>query len=274
MKMIRALVLPALIWGLSSAAAVAADRDKVVAFMQVTGFDASIASLRTNAKNAPAMLGLDADDFGVSWTNLADEIFEPEALKSEAVDILERTLDDDALAHAAAFYASDLGQRLVAVENESHFAEDDAKKAVGQAAAAELMARNSPQIGYFKDMADAIGSIDNSIAMFREVQVRLLMSAMASGLIENQLSEEDLRGILAVQDDEVRVEIMENIIVNNAFTYRGFSDDEMRQYRDALRTPQMGEVYALMDAVHYTLMADRYEKIAARMIELHPSQAL
>ena len=35
-----------------------ADRDKIKAFMKVTGFDVSLESMRVSAGDAPAMLGL------------------------------------------------------------------------------------------------------------------------------------------------------------------------------------------------------------------------
>ena len=41
----------------------AADREKIKAFMEVTGFDVSLESMRVSASDAPAMLGLDSADF-------------------------------------------------------------------------------------------------------------------------------------------------------------------------------------------------------------------
>ena len=63
----------------------AADRTKAIAFMEVTGFDVSLRSMRVSAADAPAMLGLDAEDFGLSWSRLADEIFEPTQIEQDAL---------------------------------------------------------------------------------------------------------------------------------------------------------------------------------------------
>ena len=81
----------------------AADRTKAIAFMEVTGFDVSLRSMRVSAADAPAMLGLDAEDFGLSWSRLADEIFEPTQIEQDALAILERALRDDVLMHVSAF---------------------------------------------------------------------------------------------------------------------------------------------------------------------------
>ena len=89
-----------------------------------------------------------------------------------------------------------------------------------------------------------------------------------------RFDEVDLRAMLAQQDDEVRQAMADNLIVANAFTYRDFTDREMEIYRDALAMPQMMEVYELMNAIHFTIMADRFERMALEMVNLTPTQEL
>ena len=252
----------------------AADRAKIFEFMQVTGFDVSLESLRVSARDAPTMLGLDADDFGLSWTRLADRLFEPEDLKRDALEILQQALRDDVLQHAATFYSSELGQRLVEAENESHFLDSTERREEGELLAAALVERASPQPEYFLDMAESIGSVGASIKSYREVQVRFLMAASGAGLVQQRFDELDLRAMLAQQDAEARAVIEKGLVISNAFTYRDFTDVEMQAYRDALATKMMIEVYALMNAIHFTIMADRYEKMAVEMVKLAPIQEL
>ena len=252
----------------------AADRAKIAQFMAVTGFDVALESMRMSARDAPTMLGLDADDFGLSWSRLADRIFEPEALKNDALEILDNALTDDVLAHASQFYGSKLGQRLVTAENESHGLEFEDREAEGARLAQALSARGSPQPQYYLDMAESIGYVGATIKAYREVQVRFLMAASLAGLIDQRFDEVDLRAMLAQQDDEVRRAMAENLIVANAFTYRDFTDSEIEIYRDALAMPQMMEVYELMNAIHFTIMADRFERMALEMVNLTPTQEL
>ena len=252
----------------------AADRTKIAQFMAVTGFDVALESMRLSARDAPTMLGLDADDFGLSWSRLADRIFEPEALKNDALEILDNALTDDVLAHANQFYGSNLGQRLVTAENGSHGLEFEDREAEGARLAQALSARGSPQPQYFLDMAESIGYVGATIKAYREVQVRFLMAASLAGLIDQQFDEVDLRAMLAQQDDEVRRAMVENLIVANAFTYRDFTDSEIEIYRDALAMPQMMKVYELMNAIQFTIMADRFERMALEMVNLIPTQEL
>ncbi|MDB9719702.1 DUF2059 domain-containing protein [Planktomarina temperata] len=251
-----------------------ADRAQIAQFMAVTGFDVALESMRLSARDAPTMLGLDADDFGLSWSRLADRIFEPEALKSDALEILDKALTEDVLAHATGFYGSDLGQELVTAENESHGLEFEDREVEGARLAQALAARGSPQPQYFLDMAESIGYVGATIKAYREVQVRFLMAASLAGLIDQRFDEVDLRAMLAQQDDEVRQAMTDNLIVANAFTYRDFTDREMEIYRDALAMPQMMEVYELMNAIHFTIMADRFERMALEMVNLTPTQEL
>ena len=106
-----------LLMGLLAPPAKAADRDQLEAFLEVTGFDVALESIRLSADSAPAMLGIEADDFGSEWQRLVREVFATELMHDMAVDILAETLSDELLAHGAEFYASDLGQRLVVAEN-------------------------------------------------------------------------------------------------------------------------------------------------------------
>ena len=252
----------------------AADRNAIETFMKVTGFDVSLESMRVSASDAPAMLGLDAADFGVSWKRIADELFEPESLKNDAVGILQQALSENVLVHASEFYASELGVRLVKAENLSHFEDSDQKKIDGELILTELLDRSSPQPQYFREMADSIGALESGIRSFREVQVRFIMAAMGSGLIDRQIDEADLRSMLAQQDAEIKTNMLQSLIIANSYTYRNFTDLEIAQYRDALATDEMKEVYELMNAIHFALMADRYEQMALKMVKLHPLQEL
>ncbi|MEM6660265.1 MAG: hypothetical protein AAF625_19425, partial [Pseudomonadota bacterium] len=57
-----------------------------------------------------------------------------------------------------------------------------------------------------------------------------------------------------------------------AYTYQDFSDADVDAYVAALEQPLMQEVYELLNAIQYEIMAMRFEILAARMAELHPAQ--
>lgn len=253
----------------------AADRGKLQEFLEVTGFDVALESIRLSASSAPQMLGLEAEDFGTEWTRLTTEVFATDIMHDMAVDILANTLSDDLLTHAADFYATDLGQRLVVAENASHMSEEDALKSEsGEAIIAGLTRLGSPRLAYLERMNAASDSAGTAVRAIQEVQVRFLMAAAGAGVIELQLSEPDLRELLSQDEDTMKAEIAENALSGSAYTYQAFSDAEVLEYAKALEHPKMRSVYDLMNAVQYEIMANRFEALAIAMQRLQPSQEL
>ena len=260
---------------MAASSVVAAENERLENFLTVTGFDVALESIRLTASSAPAMIGLDADDFGVQWTTLVDDVFDTAQMHDMAVEILEETLSDDLLDHAVAFYESDLGKRLVVVENASHMKEDEELKTEsGEAIVAGLLKLGSPRLEELKRLNAATGSEDASIHAIQEVQVRFLMAAASAGVIDLPLDEEDLRQNLKSREGEMRRSLQIAGLSGSAYTYQAFSDDEITAYADALEHPKMQEVYALMNAVQFEIMADRYEAMASGMSALQPSQEL
>ncbi len=253
----------------------AADPVRVDEFLEVTGFDVALESIRLSADSAPQMLGIDAQAFGSEWSRLVREVFETDVMLQMGSEILSETLSDDALEHAAEFYATDLGERLVAAENASHMEDDDAAKdEAGEAIIAGLERLESPRIALLERLNDASDVEDSSIRAIQEVQIRFLRAAANAGVIKLQMEEQDLRAALEAQEPEMRSSIRRNALVGSAYTYQAFSDAEVEKYAEALEDPTMQEVYALMNAVQYEIMANRYEAVAQRLAGMQPSQDL
>lgn len=253
----------------------AAERDKLAAFLSVTGFDVALDSLRLSASSAPMMLGLDPGVFGAQWTRLADRVFETDGMRDMALDILSETLSDELLAHAAGYYASDLGQRLVEAENAGHMMEDDGRKQEdGAMLIAAMVEAGSPRLATIQRMIRAIDTTGNSARALQEVQFRFLMAASAAAVIDLKMDADELRSFLKSREGEVRRSIQKSALASAAYTYQSFSDEELLAYTEALEDPQMQEVYQLMNAIQFEIMANRFEVLAAEMAKLQPGQEL
>ncbi|MEL7100703.1 MAG: DUF2059 domain-containing protein [Pseudomonadota bacterium] len=253
----------------------AADRDRLEAFLNVTGFDVALESIRLSADSAPQMIGLEADDFGLRWSLLTKEVFETQLMHEMALDILEETLSDHLLGHAAEFYASDLGLRLVVAENASHMIEDDAaKRAEGNAIVARLEADGAHRLSLLRRLNEASGGAEAGVRSVQEIQVRFLLAAAGAGVIALRMEEPDLRAALSENEEELRASITASALAGAAYTYQDFSDAEVAAYAEALEHPDMREVYDLMNAVQSEIMANRFEALAQRMAGLTPSEEL
>ncbi|MCV2890013.1 DUF2059 domain-containing protein [Ruegeria aquimaris] len=274
--LLRRVPLAALIVVLSLFArpGLAADRARIEAFLVTTGFDVALDSIALSSASAPQMLGLDAEAFGQQWRDLAEEVFDTESMRSDALDILEETLSEEALDHAVDFYASELGQRLVIAENDSHLEDDDLKQEAGQAIVSELVRHGSGRLEWLKRMNRAIDSSGTALKALQEIQLRFLLAASAAGVIELDMDTEDLRALLQQNETELRNALQLSALAGAAFTYQAFSDVEVQSYTEALEQPLMQEVYELLNAVQYHIMADRFEHLAGRMAGLQPTQDL
>ncbi|MFW8636366.1 DUF2059 domain-containing protein [Cribrihabitans pelagius] len=251
----------------------AAERAQIEAFLEVTGFDVALDSIAFAAAGAPEMLGFDAGSFGAEWTKLSEEVFETSAMRAIALDILEQTLDEEALAHAAEFYATPLGVRLVAAENAAHRVRDEEVKAeAGERIIADLVKEESPRVELFKRLGRAIDAADTGLKALQEIQFRFIMAAAAAGVIELELDASELRAYLAEQDDALRMALEASGLASSAYTYQGFSNAEIGAYAEALEHPRMQRVYELLNAVQYEITANRFEALAYRMKDLAPEQ--
>ncbi len=276
MRLIQQLLMvPAIVVMAVAAPAKAAERASVVDFLEVTGFDVALESIRLSADAAPQMLGIAAEDFGSEWQRLVREVFDTGLMHDMAIDILQETLDEELLTHAAQFYASDLGRRLVETENRSHMIKEDGLKSESGGQIIEgLRGINSPRIAIIERLNVASGSEDASVQAIQEVQIRFLTAAAAAGVIEMQMDEPDLREALRTQEEDLRASLRQSALEGSAYTYQAFSDDELVAYAQALEDPRMQKVYALMNAVQYEIMANRYEAVAERLRVMQPSQDL
>lgn len=271
------LAIPLIVLAMAAPAAraEAPTRANLEAFLEVTGFDVALESIRLSADAAPQMLGIAAEDFGSEWQRLVGEVFETQLMHGMAMDILQETLSAELLAHAAEFYASDLGQRLVVVENSAHMVEEDGLKSESGGQIIEGLRRiDSPRIAILERLNRASGSEDVALQSIQEVQIRFLMAAAAADVIDLQMDEPDLRAAMRAQEQELRDNLRVSAMEGAAFTYQAFSDAEMVAYAEALEHPDMQQVYALMNAVQYEIMANRFEAVAERLRLMQPSQDL
>ncbi len=247
------------------------ENNRLQAFLEVTGFDVALESIALSAAGAPEMLGMSAGDFGSEWSRVAAEVFAPKTLRAMAVDMLEQTLTDDLLTHATGFYASDLGRRLVLVENAAHLTDSEAKQAQG----ADLMRDAAPaRQAALEGLVAVIEGADTGLRAVQEIQLRFLMAASNAGVLDYQLDEEMLRALLQRDQDEAREALHVSNINATAYTYRDISVADLLAYSDALGAPEMQQVYELMNAIQFEIMANRFELLAARMAELQPGQEL
>ncbi|UYV39119.1 DUF2059 domain-containing protein [Rhodobacteraceae bacterium D3-12] len=274
-RSVLAAVLVMGMLGVLTQGAAAAERDRLKAFLQVTGFDVALESIALSAESAPLMLGMEASDFGFHWTRITKEVFDKTKMHAMALDLLEKTLSDDLLTHAADFYASPLGMRLVEVENASHLVEDEeAKRKAGDLLVEEMTRNNPHRLAEIKRMNAAIDSGGHGVRAVQEIQVRFIMAANEAGVLRLKIDEKGLRARLRENEADLRQSMEKSALSGAAYTYKDSSDAEITAYADALEDKRMVEVYDLMNAIQWEIMANRFEALAAKMVGLDQGEEL
>lgn len=269
------ILIVGLMAGAPNAALAATDRGRIQAFLDVTGFDVALDSIALSASTAPEMLGLQADEFGSEWERVSGEVFDTGVMRNLALDILQETLTEELLNHAAAFYATDLGQRLVVAENRSHMVQVDAARLEqGRQIVAGLVAQGAPRLEVLKRMNRAIDASGTGLRAVQQIQMRFLLAASAAGVIDLQMDADELSALFRSQEGELRRALQQSALAGAASTYQAFSDADLAAYAEALEEPEMMRVYELLNAVQYEITANRFEVLATRMAGLTPGQEL
>ncbi|WP_010138997.1 DUF2059 domain-containing protein [Oceanicola sp. S124] len=242
-----------------------ASREEARDFLKVTGFDAALESIVMSADNGPAMLGIDDRGFRAVWDVMAARVFRNEQIQTMALDMLSATLTADEMVTARDFYGSELGQRLVEVENASHLADDTGKPEAAAAALSEVVeGRDIARLSALERLISALDDTSDGALAMAEVQARFMIAARNAGVIELSVGDDALRDLIAGQFREMgEQDGLEAGMANAALTYRDFSTEEIDAYAAALEDPAMQRVYELMNAVQYEVMADRFEAAAA-----------
>ncbi|MGH1367391.1 MAG: DUF2059 domain-containing protein [Maritimibacter sp.] len=269
-KSLISLAFAALI--VTASSVFAADREASRAFLEVTGFDVAIRSMQQDAMSGPGIAGTAPDAFGAQWVELARDVFDPDEMVERSLDMMEAILPDDLLAHGATFYASDLGQRLVAAENESQGLSSAERFSAGEVIVEGLRENNPKRLEEYDLMMKAIGGVDSSVNALIEIQVRYLMAAMAAGGEDIDLSEAELREVLQQQAGQLRESMAKYSILGAAYVYRDFSDADVVAYRKALEAEDMQQVYEILNGIQFQVMSERYEAMAGQLGALKPQQ--
>ncbi|MEM7596160.1 MAG: hypothetical protein AAF382_00595, partial [Pseudomonadota bacterium] len=136
------------------------------------------------------------------------------------------------------------------------------------------MGPESPRLTSLMRLMEAVDASGQSVRAVQEVMVRFLMAASHAGALGYEIDEDTLR-LLIKEDEEAMIADMEaGGLASAAYTYRDITDADLAAYAEALEHPTMQEVYQLMNAVQYEIMANRFETLAVKLAELHPAEEL
>lgn len=188
---------------------------------------------------------LEADLFpgrgGAGWRRAVDAIYGLDAMRTRLIPALERELarmPPAMLAEARGFFRSDLGQRIVALENSARLAQlDEDIKAESQRAAEALAVDDPERFALLRRFIAANDLVEANVVGALNANAAFYFGLNAAGAFADPLSEAEVLSDVAAQEEGIRAETADWIDAYLALAYQPLSDADLRRYLAFSETP-------------------------------------
>jgi Uncharacterized protein conserved in bacteria (DUF2059) len=187
---------------------------------------------------------LEADMFpgggGPGWTAAVDAIYDAPALTSRFTAVLDAELssDPDALGQIIAFFATDLGQRIVGLEIDARRAFlDEAAEEAARVASDTRFADRDPRADQLRRFIEAGDLIEMNVAGSLSGNLAFMQGMSASGAYGAAVPEDQMLSDVWAQEDQVREDTTSWLYAYLGLAYQPLTDDEMQAYIDFSESP-------------------------------------
>lgn len=174
---------------------------------------------------------------GAGWQVQVAAIYDPDRLAENLRVALDDALDDEQTEAGIAFFASELGQRVLDLENQARIrmGQQDVEDAA-RARAAELEGSGDARLAMINEMIETSDLVDRNVTSAMNSNFHFLRGLSESG--EMSMTEEEmLANVLSERDDIIE----DTISWTTGFlllAYSPLSDDELRRYIDFTAIPE------------------------------------
>lgn len=174
------------------------------------------------------------DDFldgkgGATWQVQVDAILDPGRVVETVRRALQAEMDKAATDSAVAFFASDLGTRIVDLENTARAAiSDDEVEQAARARFAELEATNDPRLMMITGMVRDNDMIDRNVTSAMNANFQFLRGMVEGGAFK--MTEEEMLADVAAQEEEIRADTESWLMGYLLMAYHPLNDEELAAY--------------------------------------------
>lgn len=169
---------------------------------------------------------------GVGWTAEVAGIYDIERLQPAFTDALRTELSDDpaALEDIIAFFGSDLGQRVVALEIEARKAFlDTAAEEAARVAAEDAAAARDPKVALVGRMIEAGDLLEMNVAGALSGSLAFMTGMAESGAYGNMPQDQLLSDVWG-QEDQVRADTQSWLNAYLGLAYHPLTEAELESY--------------------------------------------
>ncbi|WP_299030426.1 DUF2059 domain-containing protein [uncultured Sulfitobacter sp.] len=173
---------------------------------------------------------------GPAWTQQVVRIYDPERIIEGIRAGLEPALEGDVLEDAIAFFASDLGSRIITLENSARRAlAEPAVEEEARARFAALQGSSDPRISQINRMIDAGDLINRNVTSALNSNYNFLR-ALVDGNVYVMTDDEILSDVLS-ERDEITADTLNWLGAFMLLAYSPLSEDELNVYAEFSETP-------------------------------------
>lgn len=189
------------------------------------------------AESRENALGIDEDLLGgtggAAWRVAVDQIYDPAKLRASFDRALDDALDDapQARAEMSRFFASPLGQRVVALEIAARRALlDPATETATQSLWDQAFSDSTPRAAQIERFAQSNDLIESNVMGAMNSNLAFYQALSAAGAFEEALPEEEMLAQVGSQEAEIRSETADWLYPFLLLAYQPLSDSELDQY--------------------------------------------
>ncbi len=253
----------------------ASNRDATETLLELFGFDAYVESIAEALRETDGVVDQSDTGFAVAWDLAAAQVFPASAMMDEILDALDGSLSASEIDEATMFLTSDLGARVTELEVAAQAPGLSAiVEAEGAEILADLIAEQAPRLDEYTRMIEALGAVDSQVAAAMNLNFAIYSGMSQSGKLPYQLSEAEILGLLAAQQDQMRAQIRDHTYINMAYTYRDLPDQDLSGYIDFLTSDVGRALYGATNLATEQVLGRRARLFGSRLMELQGVQEL
>ncbi|QUJ77649.1 DUF2059 domain-containing protein [Sulfitobacter albidus] len=172
---------------------------------------------------------------GAAWNQQVARIYDRERLAEGIRAGLEPSVTGDTLETAIEFFASDLGQRVLTLENSAREAMADAQiEEAARARHAQISGTNDPRLAQIARMIDAGDLINRNVTSALNSNVQFMRALVDGGLYE--MSEDEILSDVLAERDSIEADTTGWIYAFLLLAYSPLTLEELTAYADFSET--------------------------------------
>ncbi|MFN5999426.1 MAG: DUF2059 domain-containing protein [Paracoccaceae bacterium] len=180
---------------------------------------------------------LEADMFpsggGAEWRQAVSDIYDVTGLRDRFDAAMKEALGDDPadLTEIAAFFGSDLGQRVVGLEIEARRVFlDPAGEEAAQVAADDAAASSDPKVALIRRMIEASDLVEMNVAGSMTGNLAFMTGMAGTGAYGRDMPQEQILSDIWAQEDRVRADTSTWLYAYLGLAYASLSEAELETY--------------------------------------------